>query len=148
MTTRKSRENASNIWHVFPPGWPPAQTPALLVGAAGRVAAARSRSRRAWGGLQTRLPLKLYQLGGFGGQVGKRVAKGFGNDLVGAVQVLARVNQVAGRLHGLGATDGRQDGSHRVGVVENVSPVSTQLRLPASSPTAASNGLGRRYPDL
>ena len=64
--------------------------------------------------------LQAHQLGGLDRQVGKAVAKGFGDHLVRLVQVLAGVDQIAGRLHGLRAANGRQDGGHRVGMGQDV----------------------------
>ena len=64
--------------------------------------------------------LQAHQLGRLDCQVGKAVTKGFGNHLVRFVQVLAGVDQVAGSLHGLRATDRRQDGGHRVGMGQDV----------------------------
>ena len=67
-----------------------------------------------------RLALHLHQLGGLHGQRGKVVAKGLGNHLLRLVQMVTRIDQVAGRLHRLGATNGLQDGRHRIGMGQDV----------------------------
>ena len=52
-------------------------------------------------GLDARCALQLHQLGGFHGQGGKVLAKGFGDGFLRTVQVLAGVHQIRRRLHGL-----------------------------------------------
>ena len=64
--------------------------------------------------------LQAHEFAGFLGQIGKVGAKSFADDFVRFVQVLAGVDQIAGRLHGLGATDSTQDGGHRVGMGQHV----------------------------
>ena len=72
------------------------------------------------GGGTARLSLHLDQLGGFDGQRGIVGAEGLGNHLLRLVEMLTRVDQIGGGLHGLRAANHLQDGSHRVGVRQDV----------------------------
>ena len=67
-----------------------------------------------------RQALNLHQLGGFYRQGGKVVAKGFRNNFLRLVQVVAGIHQVAGGLHGFRATNGLQDECDRIGVGQNI----------------------------
>ena len=77
-----------------------------------------------------------HQLGGFHRQRGVVVAERLGDHLLRLVQVLAGVDQVAGRLHGLGAAHGLEDGGHGVGVGQRV--------LAGVQRLAGDEGLGER----
>ena len=74
----------------------------------------RSRSGRA------RQALYFHQLGRFYGKRCKLIAKSFGNDLVRAAKVRARIDQITGGLHIVTAVHGIQNGHHRIGMGEHV----------------------------
>jgi len=67
-----------------------------------------------------RLLLDLHELGGLRRQRRVALAEGLGNHFLRLIQVHAGIDQVARRLHGLGATHGLQDRGHRVGMRERV----------------------------
>ena len=69
---------------------------------------------------QARLALHPHQLRGFHGQRGKIVAKGLGDDFLRLVQMIAGVDEIAGRLHRLRAADAFQNAGHGIGMRKNV----------------------------
>ncbi|MOA07025.1 hypothetical protein D3C78_1267000 [compost metagenome] len=66
------------------------------------------------------LLLHAHQLGGFHGQGGEILAKRLGNHFLRPVQVKARVDQIAGGLHGLGAANAFENGGHRIRMLQGV----------------------------
>jgi len=77
-------------------------------------------TRRSREKAQAGLALHPHQLGGFHGEISKIVAKGLGNHFLRPVQVITRIHQIAGGLHGFGAANAAQNGGHGVGVGQDV----------------------------
>ena len=60
--------------------------------------------------------LDAHQLGGLHRQAGKALAKRLRDHFQRMIEMFPRIHQVAGRLHGLRAADGPQNGGHRIGM--------------------------------
>ena len=67
-----------------------------------------------------RLTLQVNQLGGFYRQRCITGTKSLGDDFLRLVQVLARMHQIGGGLHGFGAANRLENGHHRIGMRQNV----------------------------
>ncbi|MCY1524060.1 hypothetical protein D9M68_589800 [compost metagenome] len=67
-----------------------------------------------------RLLLHAHELGGLDRERCEVVAENLGDHFLRAVQVLARIHEVARGLHRLGAAHLRDDGGHRIGVRQRV----------------------------
>ena len=130
-----------------------ARTPAASC-ARSRSACPASSTRCARAVGRARLLLHVHQLGGFDRQRGVVVAEDLGDHLLRPVQVLAGIDQVAGRLHRLGAahaTRGWRPPHRHAPACSRRCPASRRRsaarrrrgRAPARSPDRGSASLGR-----